>query len=177
VRLVCFSLVDRSDEIHNGSTSPVDMNPRSATDAILVARHVDHIAAANRRRHAVTRLLVADHDEPVVGLARGGRIALENVQEEIARLRNAWDEPKRAGATDEGLLAVLNPAALDQIDLFDRVQLGHVVKICRHSRTLSEAGRKLYGASRARKTSANDADRLRKYLGRFSLDWESVTAS
>lgn len=30
-------------------------------------------------------------------------------------------------------------------------------------------------ASRARRTSANDADRLRKYLARFSLDWARVS--
>lgn len=34
---------------------------------------------------------------------------------------------------------------------------------------LSEAGRALFSASRARRTSANDADRLRKYLARFGL--------
>jgi transcriptional regulatory protein RtcR len=39
---------------------------------------------------------------------------------------------------------------------------------------LSEAGRILFGASLARRTSANDADRLRKYLARFGLDWGAV---
>jgi transcriptional regulatory protein RtcR len=85
-----------------------------------------------------------------------------------------WEEPHRE-STDDGLLAVLSQAALDGIDLFDRVQLGRVVEVCRASRSLSEAGRKLYSASRTRKTSANDADRLRKYLNRFGLDWNSVT--
>ena len=107
-------------------------------------------------------------------LAHGGRIAVETVQEEITRLKNVWEEPHRE-STDDGLLAVLSQAALDGIDLFDRVQLGRVVEVCRASRSLSEAGRKLYSASRTRKTSANDADRLRKYLNRFGLDWNSVT--
>jgi len=39
---------------------------------------------------------------------------------------------------------------------------------------LSHAGRFLFSASRQQKTSANDADRLRKYLARFGLDWKSV---
>jgi transcriptional regulatory protein RtcR len=108
-------------------------------------------------------------------LAHGGRIAVETAQEEITRLKNVWEEPHRE-PDDDGLLSVLSQAALEQIDLFDRVQLGRVVELCRASRSLSEAGRKLYSASRTRKTSANDADRLRKYLSRFGLDWNSVTA-
>src|SRR5580704_7497972 len=108
-------------------------------------------------------------------LAHGGRISVEIVQEEIARLKNVWEEPHRE-PDDDGLLSVLSQAALEQIDLFDRVQLGRVVELCRASRSLSEAGRKLYSASRTRKTSANDEDRLRKYLSRFGLDWNSVTA-
>jgi len=110
-------------------------------------------------------------------LAHGGRISIDTVQDEIARLRTVWAEPQRLDAGDDDLRAVLNPEALAQIDLFDRVQLGRVVEVCRSSRTLSEAGRKLFGASRARKTSANDADRLRKYLGRFGLDWNSIVAT
>jgi len=41
-------------------------------------------------------------------------------------------------------------------------------------KTLSEAGRRLFGVSRTRKTSPNDADRLRKYLGRFGLNWDDL---
>jgi transcriptional regulatory protein RtcR len=32
----------------------------------------------------------------------------------------------------------------------------------------------LFAASRARKSSSNDADRLRKYLARFGLEFERV---
>ena len=39
---------------------------------------------------------------------------------------------------------------------------------------LSAAGRALFAASRAQKTSSNDADRLGKYLARFGLDWDQV---
>ena len=34
----------------------------------------------------------------------------------------------------------------------------------------------LFAVSRLHKTSSNDADRLRKYLARFGLDWERVRA-
>jgi hypothetical protein len=43
-----------------------------------------------------------------------------------------------------------------------------------HSHSMSEAGRQLFDASRTRKTSKNDADRLRKYLGRFGIDWDQI---
>ena len=46
--------------------------------------------------------------------------------------------------------------------------------ICRRSRSLSEAGRSLFSASRARRASANDADRLRKYLQRYDLSWAQL---
>ena len=67
-------------------------------------------------------------------------------------------------------------AALDQIDLFDRLQLQSVIAICQRSRTLSDAGRQLYQASRAQRAALNDSDRLRKYLAKFDLSWERVSA-
>jgi transcriptional regulatory protein RtcR len=39
---------------------------------------------------------------------------------------------------------------------------------------MSEAGRTLFAASRQRRSSTNDADRLRKYLARFGLSFEHV---
>ncbi|MET3709614.1 sigma54-dependent transcription regulator [Sphingomonas trueperi] len=70
---------------------------------------------------------------------------------------------------------LLTAEALAEMDPFDRVQLAAVVETCRRSRSLSEAGRTLFAASRTRRTSANDADRLRKYLARFALDWSALT--
>jgi transcriptional regulatory protein RtcR len=46
-----------------------------------------------------------------------------------------------------------------------------VLQACRSSVSLSAAGRVLFDRSRERKKSANDADRLRKYLARFDLEW------
>ncbi len=63
----------------------------------------------------------------------------------------------------------------EQIDLFDRQQLESVIQVCRQSANLSAAGRKLFAASRAARSSPNDADRLRKYLARFGLNWKSLT--
>ena len=94
---------------------------------------------------------------------------------EIQRLKWLWQ--RRPSAEDgEGvdLAALLGTEALEEIDLFDRLQLESVVRICRDSRTLSDAGRRLFDRSREQKTVVNDADRLRKYLIKFGLSWESL---
>jgi len=100
-----------------------------------------------------------------------GRIDVDCVDAEIGRLKRLWtSDPPVADALD----GLLTPAQLDAIDPFDRVQLAHAVAICRQSRSLSDAGRTLFAASRSRRTSANDADRLRKYLARFDLSWQQI---
>lgn len=57
------------------------------------------------------------------------------------------------------------------MDLFDRLQLKAVIEVCRQADSLSDAGRQLFGISRQAKAQPNDADRLRKYLARFGLEW------
>ena len=106
-------------------------------------------------------------------LARGGRITLEVVEEEIARLNTSWNTLE-AGGEEESLSEFLNAEDLAKIDLFDRPQLARVIAVCRNSRSLSDAGRLLFTASRQLKKSSNDADRLRKYLSRFHLDWNQL---
>jgi transcriptional regulatory protein RtcR len=64
---------------------------------------------------------------------------------------------------------------VEELDLFDRVQLETVIRVCREPRTMSEAGQALFGASRSRKASTNDAGRLRKYLTPFGLEWAKIT--
>jgi transcriptional regulatory protein RtcR len=106
-------------------------------------------------------------------LAEGARISIEIAQEEIDRL-SASLAMLEAEQSDETLGQILSQKALGEIDLFDRFHLAQVIRICRESRSMSEAGRQLFGASRVRKTSTNDADRLRKYLSRFGVDWGQI---
>jgi transcriptional regulatory protein RtcR len=94
-------------------------------------------------------------------LADGGRIDQATVTAEIARIGH------HTGRTDE-LAAILGDR---EIDRFDRVQLADVVEVCRASPSLSAAGRTLFASSLATRTTKNDADRLRKYLARFGLDF------
>lgn len=106
-------------------------------------------------------------------LAPAGRINEALVAEDIERLRGQWHGTRGQGG--DGLLTeLLGPERAAAIDLFDRMQLEQVIRVCRECSTLSAAGRTLFAASRARRTSSNDADRLRKYLARFDLDWQAI---
>jgi transcriptional regulatory protein RtcR len=109
-------------------------------------------------------------------LADSGRIGAPAVEREFARMRST-----RTGATrdtgDAGLLKqILGDKEADALDRFDAVQLAEVVRVCRDSASLAEAGRKLFAVSRAQKAKANDTDRLRKYLAGFGLDWAKARA-
>jgi transcriptional regulatory protein RtcR len=103
-----------------------------------------------------------------------GRIDVATVEAEIRRLCDLWSGADRSPFDD--LVGLLTPGRLAALDPFDRVQLAYVVKICRASRSLSETGRNLFSASRQKRATANDADRLRKYLARFGLTWDHVAS-
>lgn len=103
-------------------------------------------------------------------LSPRGRITRAMVEAEVESLRRTWGRQ----ATDEDarlLRAVLGEA---EIDPFDAVQLAEVIRVCRAAPTISAAGRALFAVSRGKRASVNDADRLRKYLARFGLDWAGV---
>ncbi len=104
--------------------------------------------------------------------AKGGRIGVDQVESEIARLEKQW-QPAQA-QTDHSLLYEILGEKAVEIDLFDQVQLNEVVKVCRQSHSLSAAGRTLFAQSRLKKKQSNDSDRLRKYLNKFDLSWEEV---
>ncbi|NNF23906.1 MAG: sigma 54-interacting transcriptional regulator [Rhodobacteraceae bacterium] len=105
-------------------------------------------------------------------LAARGRITRTMVDDEITRLRALWRQAD--SDADRVLVGDLLGKRAEAIDPFDIVQLAAVVRICRASRTLSDAGRRLFAASRAQKASRNDADRLRKYLARYDLSWDQL---
>jgi transcriptional regulatory protein RtcR len=108
-------------------------------------------------------------------LSPGGRITLETVDEEIDRLRASWQQ-FGADLVQCAVATVLGAERAAALDRFDRAQLEEVLGVCLQARSLSEAGRLLFAVSRTEKKSANDADRLRKYLARFGLDWKTLRA-
>jgi len=105
-------------------------------------------------------------------LAAGGRITAAVVADEIERLRGSGGPAGDAGTA--GLEPFLGGSAIEPLDHFDRAQLSEVLRVCLASRSLSDAGRALFAASRGRRASTNDADRLRKYLARFGLSWQVI---
>lgn len=104
-------------------------------------------------------------------LAPQGRIDEATVVEETQRLAREW-APRASEAGDDQTL--LEAHGVPPVDRFDRVQLAEVIRVCRSSRSISEAGRVLYAVSRSKKSSSNDAHRLRKYLARFGLTFAAV---
>jgi transcriptional regulatory protein RtcR len=97
------------------------------------------------------------------------------VSTETARLQRLWRHQSRPAPTAQvDLDDVMGEEAAAALDLFDAMQLRAVIAVCRQSKTLSDAGRKLYAVSRGAKAKPNDADRLKKYLTKFSLEWEDL---
>ena len=108
-------------------------------------------------------------------LAPQGRITVEVVDEETRRLGRIWGNSRRGGnGNDDALLETLLGDRVADLDRFDRVQLIEVLRVCAASRSASEAGRALFQASREKRSSTNDADRLRKYLKRFELEFAQI---
>jgi len=110
-------------------------------------------------------------------LAQGGRIAEKVVAEELERLSGSGATLAAGSGGAELVLEVLGAERAARLDRFDRVQLEDVLRVCRGARSLSAAGRELFAASRSERSSVNDADRLRKYLNRFDLDFNELKPS
>ena len=112
-------------------------------------------------------------------LAPQGRIQTELVEAEIGRLKWLWADETDANDAENPFANWLSdglPAKIDAetLDLFDRVQLQHVIAECRRHPNMAAAGRALFNVSRLERATANDSDRLRKYLQRFGLTWADI---
>lgn len=106
-------------------------------------------------------------------LALGGRITLQVVEREIERLRSLWLIP--SDNTDSELLVkYVGRAKLEQMDYDDQLHLAAVLRVCRNSHTLSDAGRKLFNISRQQRKDNNDSDRLSKYLRNYNIDTQDL---
>lgn len=132
-------------------------------------RYLDFAGSAEARWSGNFRELSASLTR-MATLADAGRIREDQVTEEIERLRRSWS----AAVPVDAARQVLGDDA-DTLDLFDRCQLNTVIETCRRAISLSDAGRKLFAQSRRSRKQPNDADRLRKYLARFGLEWGRVS--
>lgn len=126
-------------------------------------------------------------------LASGSRIQLDDVSAEIERLKQLWKTTAAGTTTADTTTAnkdlwktpilstdklfldqILSTEQLEQIDMFDQIQLVGVIKVCLHSKSMAEAGRRLFAVSREQRSTSNDSDRVKKYLARFGLSWELI---
>ncbi|MFZ6655457.1 RNA repair transcriptional activator RtcR [Undibacterium sp. TJN19] len=112
-------------------------------------------------------------------LADAGRINDDIVNGELKRLQKLWSHGQTSDIRhdDIDLIDYLATEQITQLDLFDAMQLKSVLGICKNARSLSDAGRKLFAASRSGKANPNDADRLKKYLHKFGLNWDVLNRS
>jgi transcriptional regulatory protein RtcR len=121
----------------------VTFNKEARKQFLAFATSSDGLWTANFRdlNGAVTRMST---------LAPGGRITKEVVQEEISRLKVLW----RAAEPDTNkrfLSEVIGIDRAEQLDRFEKVQLADVLKVCKESKNMSEAGRKVFAVSRKNK--------------------------
>ncbi|MES2822953.1 MAG: RNA repair transcriptional activator RtcR [Pseudomonadota bacterium] len=107
-------------------------------------------------------------------LAVGGRITEDIVEGEILRLRSAWGGFQNAATKNNLLDQYLSAERLVEMDLFDQLQLKEVIKICQASKSMADAGRQLFHASRDKKSSPNDSHRLKQYLHKFGLTFLDI---
>ena len=108
-------------------------------------------------------------------LAPGGRIDVKTVQDELRNRANASEQPLATGSDGNALLAaVLGSGYESRYDRFELAQLAEVLRVCAQSKNLSEAGRTLFAVSRLAKKSANDADRLSRYLLHYGIQFASI---
>jgi transcriptional regulatory protein RtcR len=153
------------DQFARVNGTKVTFNKEAREKFVRFATAGDSVWAGNVRdlNAAVVRMAT---------FAAGGRVGVEGVEQEIARLQASWSMPAAGAVLD--LDGICDELVLADLDPFDRVQLAEAVRVCLASRTLSDAGRKLFAVSRAKKSAPNDADRLRKYLARFGLSWAAL---
>lgn len=108
-------------------------------------------------------------------LSDSGRITVDTAKEELSRLKNSWTEEESLSNDNFPLIKAALQDKEAEIDLFDKAQLEYVLKICQSSKSMAEAGRKLFANSIKQRASSNDSDRLRKYLAKFNLNWETAS--
>lgn len=110
-------------------------------------------------------------------LAEGGRISELLVDDEIERLKFTWqgldiehNSPKK---TAENLLG----EEAKNFDLYDHYQLIGLYQVCKESKSMAEAGRRLFNVTRLNKKSSNDSHRLKQILTKYGLDFEALSKS
>lgn len=147
----------------------VSFNQAARTTYLAFAHSAHALWRANFRdlNASITRMAT---------LATGGRITEKIVEEETLRLQKVWSSFEPNETLPTAILREVMPTeTLCKLDFFDQFQLAEVIRVCRKSRSLAQAGRILFNQSRTLKSNANDSHRLKQYLQRFDLDFHAAS--
>lgn len=108
-------------------------------------------------------------------LADGGRITLNVVNEEIERLKRKWHNTTSQQAPPaKRLQPYLDEHTLAGLDYYEQVKLAAVVAMCEESKSMAEAGRKLFNQSRTQKQSYNDSHRVKQILDKYGISFNDI---
>ncbi|MGV6852240.1 MAG: RNA repair transcriptional activator RtcR [bacterium] len=108
-------------------------------------------------------------------LSEGGRISESNVTDEIVRLKRYWEGGIQSECDPEQItINLLGEQAIDEIDLLDQYVLLGLSHVCKQSRSMAEAGRKLFSVSRLNKKTKNDSHRLKQMLSKYGLSFDDM---
>ncbi|MCW8875468.1 MAG: RNA repair transcriptional activator RtcR [Kangiellaceae bacterium] len=106
-------------------------------------------------------------------LSNGGRISESNVEDEIQRLKSNWQAAKSTtiNAT-QVCIRLLGEDTAEEIDLYEHYSLAGISEVCKQSKSMADAGRKLFNRSRLTKSSTNDSHRLKQLLSKYELTFD-----
>ncbi len=118
-------------------------------------------------------------------LAQDGEIRPSDVEREISRMNSTQTievvtvptPPPLIQSTPEEdpyLKSLLGSGYSERLDAIEIATLKYVLDICRTSTSAAEAGRRLYNVSRENRTTANDSDRIAKFLKTYNLRFSQV---
>jgi transcriptional regulatory protein RtcR len=92
-------------------------------------------------------------------LSSGELIRSETVEKEIQRLKQLWSIQTIQNQSKDVdiLLKYLDQTQLSEIDEFDQIQLRGVLQVCENAKSMADAGRQLFAASRQQRNTTMTA--------------------
>lgn len=145
----------------------VTFNKQARKSYVTFAKSSQALWAANFRdlNASVTRMAT---------LADGGRINEAIVKDEIERLQKKWSGGNNGNDALVILSKALDSTAIENMDYYEQVSLACIIETCQNSKSMAEAGRKLFNISRNAKSSNNDSHRVKQLLSKHSLSFDDL---
>ncbi len=110
-------------------------------------------------------------------LADAGRISEITVDDEIQRLIENWSVSLPATQSASDITRSLLGSIANELDLFDHIQIAGIADVCKTSKSMADAGRKLFNQSRMQKNSVNDSHRIKQILKKYGLEFIDLQIS